>query len=70
MNSDVVLPCGDMRIVFQQASDRISHRIEIFSSDGWMPILESLEGEMVDVWPKSPALQTLHVESRPEGLVG
>jgi hypothetical protein len=69
MSSNVVLPCGAMRVAFQRIGDRIGHRIEIFSNDQWLPVLESLEGDAKDDWPKSPPLQTLHVESRPEGPV-
>lgn len=70
MNNDVVLPCGRLRVVFRQLADRIGHRIEVLVGDSWTAVLESVEGDENDIWPSSPALQTLHVEARPAGQVG
>ncbi len=69
MSSDVVLACGRLRVVFYQLSDRIGHRIDVLVNDDWVSVLESVEGSGDDDWPKSPALQTVHVEARPAGNV-
>jgi hypothetical protein len=69
MSSDVVLTCGRLRVVFDQLSDRTGHRIEVLRNDAWISVLESVEGSADDDWPKSPALQTVHVEARPTGSV-
>jgi hypothetical protein len=69
MSSDVVLACSRLRVVFHQRSDRIGHRLEVFLNHEWVGVLESMEGSGDDDWPKSPALQTVHVEVRPAGNV-
>jgi hypothetical protein len=69
MSNDVVLPCGRLRVVFDQLSDRFGHRIEVFLNNEWVGVLESVEGSDDDDWPTSPALQTVHVEIRPAGSV-
>jgi hypothetical protein len=69
MSSDVVVACGRLRVVFDQLSDRIGHRIEVFLNNEFVSVLESAEGSGDDDWPKSPALQTVHVEARPAGSV-
>ncbi|MCC7083799.1 MAG: hypothetical protein IT427_02200 [Pirellulales bacterium] len=69
MNSDVVLSCGRLRVVFLQRGDQVGHRIEVSVGGNWTGVLESVEGNTTDRWPSSPALQTLHIESRPAGQV-
>ncbi|HEY2761172.1 MAG TPA: hypothetical protein VGI75_10520 [Pirellulales bacterium] len=56
-----------MRLSFQKLGDRFQHQIAP-ASTGCTPILLSNEGTADDLWPASPVLQSLHIESRPGGI--
>src|SRR5690606_18911062 len=49
--------------------DRIAHRVDVLDRREFVPVLASLEGRPHDIWPSSPALQTVHLETRPGGEV-
>lgn len=58
-----------MRVVFQWREDRFGHVVERWTGSGWQTVLESIEGAPSDVWPPSPALQSLQLEERAGGKV-
>ncbi|HEY2882539.1 MAG TPA: hypothetical protein VGJ15_08900 [Pirellulales bacterium] len=63
------LTTHSLRIVFFSVGRHVEQRIECRSGDLFLPALASLEGNAENHWPTSPALQSVHVESRPEGKV-
>jgi hypothetical protein len=63
------IECGDLRVVFQWRGDRYGHAIEQRIAEHWKLVLESVEGSPDEEWPRSPVLQSLHVEHRPDGPV-
>jgi hypothetical protein len=63
------IECGNLRVVFDWRGDRYGHRIQQQFGGEWHTVLESVEGSAADVWPPSPALQSLHVEHRDTGPV-
>jgi hypothetical protein len=67
--ADRTIESGDLRLMFLWRGDRFGHRIEGQIDGAWQVLLESIEGSPADDWPVSPALQSLHVEHRPEGPV-
>jgi hypothetical protein len=54
-----------LRIV--SAGERCAHVISLRTGGSSWPLLESVEGTPDDAWPPSPALQSPHVESLPDG---
>lgn len=56
-----------LRLTFYRLADRVGHRLELVAGDDALPVLESCEGNDQQVWPPSPALQSLHVEQREQG---
>jgi hypothetical protein len=66
---DQGIEAGDLRVVFHWCGDRYGHTIERRIDGQWRALLESVEGAPDDLWPPSPPLQSLHIESRPDGPV-
>ena len=57
-----------LRVEFVWQGDRFGHRVSTVNTDGEItPLLESIEGAAADDWPPSPPLQSLHIESLPDG---
>lgn len=57
-----------LRVAFQWRADRFAHIISLIRSDGGIvSLLESVEGSAADHWPPSPPLQSLSIETLPEG---
>jgi hypothetical protein len=57
-----------LRVEFLWHVDRYRHVISAVDSTGLAtPLLESVEGSLADDWPPSPPLQSLHLETRPDG---
>jgi hypothetical protein len=56
-----------LRVVFRRLADRYAHVIETVHGGEVVAIAESLEGTAEEDWPRSPALQQLHFETRPDG---
>jgi hypothetical protein len=58
------LPGGDkLSVVFERVTDRYQHTI-LYSGQ---PLLRSVEGSASDPWPASPPLQSLSLETLPDG---
>ena len=57
-------PSGHLlRLVLEQAADRVAHRIEVLDSAARvLAELRSVEGASADDWPPSPALQSCSVQ--------
>jgi hypothetical protein len=52
-----------LRLILEQAADRVSHRIQVLNSFAQvLAELHSLEGTSADEWPPSPALQSCSVQ--------
>jgi hypothetical protein len=66
MNS-ATLGTQALRVDFQRRGDRYAHQVSRFFSAGTGGLLISQEGEPDDAWPSSPALQSLHLETRSGG---
>ena len=57
-----------LRVEFVQQGDRYGHRLVAVDANGLeLLVLESVEGGATDVWPPSPPLQSLSVETLAEG---
>ena len=57
-----------LRIEFQWCTDRYGHTVSITDSTGAIiPLLKSIEGHSEDAWPPSPPLQSLSIETLPDG---
>jgi hypothetical protein len=56
-----------LRIEFQRHADRYAHQIICTAADGSQVIWASQEGTSAETWPSSSPLQSLHVETRPDG---
>lgn len=67
MNNGATLGSDALRVVFERAGDRFGHEIFWSTAGDRHGKLTSLEGSADETWPKSPALQSLHVETRPDG---
>jgi hypothetical protein len=63
------LDCDDLRVIFDWSGDRFGHRVERRVAGEWRLVLETVEGSADEVWPPSPALQSLHIEHREAGPV-
>ena len=62
------ISAGALHVEFQRLADRYAHQI-IYSPAGSISPMTwaSQEGTFRDAWPPSPPLQTLHLETRPDG---
>jgi hypothetical protein len=61
---EVALPGGDtLSVVFERVADRYQHAI----LHGGQPLLRSVEGDAHEAWPPSPPLQSLSLETLPDG---
>jgi hypothetical protein len=57
-----------LRVEFVWHGDRYRHLIAVARPDGSsMPCFESVEGGAADPWPPSPPLQSLSIETLPDG---
>lgn len=57
-----------LRLVFHSLVDRYGHRLSRIDALGTVqPLLQSIEGTRHDDWPPSPPLQSLTIETRPDG---
>jgi len=57
-----------LRVEFVWRADRYSQIISLMDSDGAIiPLLQSIEGSSADDWPPSPPLQSLSIETLPDG---
>lgn len=56
---------ADFAVEFRRRGDRLAHAFFARDSNGsWRELLASVEGDVDQPWPASPALQELHVETR------
>lgn len=72
VSADVVQTLQDgqgLRVDFFYLGDRHAHRILLASADQQRRWLDSLEGDAAALWPASPPLQQLVIESRADGDV-
>jgi hypothetical protein len=67
MNS-ATLATQSLRVEFQRRGDRFVHQVSRFFPDGTGGLLISQDGRPDETWPASPALQSLHLETRPSGV--
>jgi hypothetical protein len=67
MNSGASLKTDTLRLEFEWREDRYGHQIFGTARDGDHGLLISEEGNSDEAWPASPALQSLHLEKRPDG---
>lgn len=52
-----------LRLVLEQATDRVAHRIEVLDSDSHvLAELRSIEGTSAEDWPPSPPLQSCSLQ--------
>jgi hypothetical protein len=70
--TEAIETCGSdgqcLRVEFVRRGDRLGHVICAVSATGEVvPLLESIEGSAADDWPKSPPLQSLSLETLPDG---
>ena len=57
-----------LRLEFIWRTDRYAQRISLIDAAAVIqPLLESIEGTPIDPWPPSPPLQSLTIETRPDG---
>jgi hypothetical protein len=57
-----------IRVEFTPRGDRYVHIISMLDPSGQIqPLLESVEGSADDPWPPSPPLQSLSIETLPDG---
>lgn len=67
MSHQAILEGGGLRLELRREGDRFHHRVWAVHADGEALLLESVESAADEVWPTSPPLQELHLESRPGG---
>lgn len=67
--NEPVLSAGCLQVRFAFCDDRFAHEIWAADGDDWRPLMSSVEGTPEQSWPPSAPLQTLHVETRPEGPI-
>ncbi len=58
---------GALTVEFFHLADRLGHRFVCREGGRRTCWLESIEGNALDHWPPSPALQEVYVETRPDG---
>jgi hypothetical protein len=58
---------GGLRVRFRFAGDRYGHEIWLADGSSWVHALSSVEGNAQQIWPDSPPLQSLHLESGCDG---
>ena len=67
MTSVAELPAGLLSIRFIKSGDRLAHCIGLQTSSkglgGFLPVLESIEGDAQEAWPASPPMQQIVQES-------
>jgi hypothetical protein len=68
MTEPVILTCDALSVAFQKRGDRYAHQISCDFPDGPSGLLVSREGTPADVWPPSPVLQSLHIETQADGI--
>jgi len=57
-----------LRVEFVRHGDRYGHRLVAVDKDGReLLMLDSVEGNATDPWPPSPPLQSLSIETLPDG---
>jgi hypothetical protein len=58
-----------LRVEFEWRGDRFGHSIVLVSggAPGSIPLLKSIEGTAGEAWPPSPPLQSLSLETLPDG---
>lgn len=57
------LEFAETKVEYRWRQDRFDHVISILTSDGWMELLQSVEGTNQDPWPISPPWQQMVRES-------
>lgn len=65
MSHRALLESAQLRLDLWRVGDRFTHRVYAAGAD--VLLLASWEGEPDEVWPSSPPLQELHLETRPGG---
>lgn len=48
------LEFADTKVIYEWDVDRFRHRLAIRTPDGWLDLMESVEGTSSDPWPPSP----------------
>lgn len=61
----VSLNAGNLTVQYSKNNDRLAHSIGVQTEQGFVPILDSVEGSSQDNWPVSPPMQ--QVVSEPIG---
>lgn len=56
-----------LAVEFQRQHDRYQHAISAICAGTCYPILQSVEGDSASIWPPSPPLQQLSLETTPAG---
>ena len=63
MNSIAELSAGVLSIRFIKSADRVAHciglQISTKDAEGFLPVLESIEGDAREAWPCSPPMQQI-----------
>lgn len=67
--NEPVLSAGRLQVRFAFCEDRFGHEVWAAEGEEWRPVMSSVEGTPEQSWPASAPLQTLHVETRPEGPI-
>ncbi len=57
------LEFADTKVIYEWDADRFRHRLAIRTPDGWMDLMESVEGTSSEPWPPSPPWQQIVRES-------
>ncbi|XZE37176.1 hypothetical protein SH501x_002779 [Pirellulaceae bacterium SH501] len=57
------LEFADTKVIYEWDADRFRHRLAIRTADGWMDLMESVEGTSSEPWPPSPPWQQIVRES-------
>lgn len=67
MSHHALLEMAGLRLEFRRTADRFAHQVWAIADGRSELLLASQEAAADDVWPSSPPLQELHLESRPGG---
>lgn len=67
MSHHALLEAVGLRLEFRRTVDRFAHQLWAIADGQSELLLTSQEGTADDIWPSSPPLQELHLESRPGG---